>query len=81
MSHEALAAFLRRLAVDRQLREELTLAAGKRGLLFTPDELGKVDFEQVCKALDDAGRKSSALVDDRNDDDTDPGFGIIEVPG
>ena len=74
MSMEALAAFLRQLAIDEQLREELVAAASKRGLLFSPDELGKVDFELACTTLSDAD-------DATKDDDTDSGFGIIEVPG
>jgi hypothetical protein len=73
MSKEALAAFLRQLAIDQQLREELVAAASKRGLLFSPDELGKVDFEQACTTLNDA-------VDATDDDDTAQGSGSIEVP-
>ena len=76
MPREDVAAFVRRVAEDGLLRAELAVIGGRYGFRFTADELAAVGLTTL--ALVDA-----ALVDDGDDPDdesTDPGFGIIEVP-
>ena len=77
MSTGDVAAFMRRMAIDEQLRGELAEIACTRGFVFTPDELRAVDFEAACSRMVDIPLvKEEAL--DRIE--TDPGFGIIEIP-
>lgn len=77
MSTGDVAAFMRRMAVDKQLRGELAAVACTRGFVFTPDELGEVDFEAACGRLLE---KQGMNEDEPERIDTDPGFGIIEIP-
>ncbi len=77
MSTGDLTAFMHRMAVDKQLRCELAAVASTRGFVFTPDELAKIDFEAACGRL----LEQTLATDDAQDIlDTDPGFGIIEIP-
>ena len=77
MSTGDVAAFMRRMAIDKQLRGELAAVASTRGFVFTPDELGTVDFEAACGRLLD---KPSVKDESFERPETDPGFGIIEIP-
>lgn len=77
MSTGDLAAFMHRMAVDKQLRCELAAVASTRGFVFTPDELARIDFEAACGRL----LEEALATDDAPDIlEADPGFGIIEVP-
>ena len=77
MSTGDVAAFMRRMEVDEKLRGELANVASTRGFVFTPDELRRVDFEAACgRLLEDAKKHEDQF--DRVE--TDPGFGIIEIP-
>jgi hypothetical protein len=65
------------MAIDEQLRNEMTAVANTRGFVFTPDELARADFEAACGRLLEPQQPSdepSDLIE------TDPGFGIIEIP-
>ena len=77
MSTGDVAAFMRRMAVDEQLRGELAAVACTRGFVFTPEELRAVDFEAACGRLVDLPKVNEEAVDRL---ETDPGFGIIEIP-
>ena len=77
MSTGDVAAFMRRMAVDEQLRGELASVASTRGFVFTPDELRRVDFEAACGRLPEDPK---AYEDPLDRVETDPGFGIIEIP-
>lgn len=77
MSTGDVAAFMRRMAVDEQLRGEMAAVASTRGFVFTPDELGAVDFEAACGRLMNKPMVKDASIDRA---ETDPGFGIIEIP-
>ena len=77
MSTGDVAAFMRRIAIDAQLRDEMAAVATTRGFVFTPDELARVDFEAACGRLLEPKQpkdETSDLIE------TDPGFGIIEIP-
>ena len=77
MSTGDVAAFMRRMAIDAQLRNEMTAVASTRGFVFTPDELAEVDFDAACGRLLEPkkpGDQTTDLIE------TDPGFGIIEIP-
>lgn len=77
MSTGDVAAFMRRIAIDEKLRGEMAAVACTRGFVFTPDELAKIDFEAACGRLID----NPKIVEDAQDlTETDPGFGIIEIP-
>ncbi len=78
MSTENIAAFLRRVSLDNQLREELVGVASTRGLIFTSGELAAVDFESACKQITE---NPPELLPAGDDYETDPGFGRIEIPG
>jgi hypothetical protein len=69
MSKEVAAAFLRMLARNKQLREELAEVAGRHGFQFSPDDLTKLDLEGL-----------GAEADDADDHLSDRGFGAIESP-
>lgn len=79
MSTGDLAAFMRRMAIDGNLRKEMAELASTRGFVFTSDELAGVDFEAACGRLiepqQQADEATGLLVE------TDPGFGLIEIPG
>ena len=77
MSTGDVAAFMRRMAIDEALRGELAAVACTRGFVFTPDELRSVDFEAACGRLADAPKPTDETTDRM---ETDPGFGIIEIP-
>jgi hypothetical protein len=77
MSTGDVAAFMRRMAVDAQLRNEMTEVASTRGFVFTPDELARVDFEAACGRLLEPQKPREEISDLM---ETDPGFGIIEIP-
>lgn len=77
MSTENVAAFLRRVSLDNQLREELVDVAGTRGLMFTSGELAAVDFESACEQIAEQPSETPPAADEF---ETDPGFGIIEIP-
>ncbi len=81
MSRHAVAEFLRRVAVDKQLREDLVRLAGRHGLHFTAEELASVDLQSVYRGMSDAESTLRAALNGLEDDSSDPGFGIIEVPG
>ena len=77
MSTGDVAAFMRRMAIDSQLRNEMAAIANTRGFVFTPEELARVDFEAACGRLlepQTPNAETSDLIE------TDPGFGIIEIP-
>ena len=69
MSKEVAAAFLRMVARNSQLREEIAALAGRHGFQFSPDDLTKPDLESL-------GPED----DDKNDRLSDRGFGPIDVP-
>jgi hypothetical protein len=70
-------AFLRRIAVDHSLRRELAAVASTRGFVFTPEELTEVDFDAACARL----VEKPEIVEEADDlVETDPGFGVIEIP-
>jgi hypothetical protein len=76
MPTDAIALFLRRVKQDRLLRQEITAVARRYGYRFTVDELGAVDLERQSGI-----RTTTAEPDNTSDEDrTDQGFGIIEVP-
>ena len=77
MSTGDVAAFMRRMAIDEKLRGELAAVASTRGFVFTTDELRAVDFEAACGRLIDTPTLTDDVLDRM---ETDPGFGIIEVP-
>ena len=77
MSKGDVAAFMQRMSIDSQLRDELIAVASTRGFVFTPDELAEVDFDAACGRLLDPKQASSTTADLI---ETDPGFGIIEIP-
>ena len=77
MSTGDVAAFMRRISIDSQLRDEMAAVANSRGFVFTPDELAKVDFEAACGRLVEPQTPSEETADLI---ETDPGFGIIEIP-
>jgi hypothetical protein len=77
MSTGDVAAFMRRMAIDAQLRDEMAAVANTRGFVFTPDELAKVDFEAACGRLLEPQQPKPDISDMM---ETDPGFGIIEIP-
>ena len=77
MSTGDVAAFMRRMAIDSQLRNEMAAVANTRGFVFTPEELARVDFEAACGRLLDPQTPNS---DTSDLIETDPGFGIIEIP-
>ena len=77
MSTGDVAAFMRRMAIDEKLRGELAAVASTRGFVFTTDELRAVDFEAACSRLIDTPTLTDDVLDRM---ETDPGFGIIEVP-
>jgi len=77
MSTGDVAAFMRRIAIDQQLQGELAAVACTRGFVFTPEELTEVDFEAACGRMIEhpiVNAESPERIE------TDPGFGIIEVP-
>lgn len=76
MPREDVAAFVRRVAEDGLLRAELAVMGGRYGFRFTADELAAVGI--TTRVAVDAPR--AAELDDSDDESSDPGFGIIEVP-
>jgi hypothetical protein len=77
MSTGDVAAFMRRMAIDAQLRNEMAAVANTRGFVFTPEELARVDFEAACGRLLEPQQPTDETLDLI---ETDPGFGIIEIP-
>ena len=69
MSIEVAAAFLRMVARNNQLRDELAELAGRHGFRFSPDDLTKLDLGSLGPEDDEV-----------NDPLSDPGFGVIECP-
>ena len=80
MSVETLAAFLHRVLHDAQLRSELSAVAERHGYLFSPDELRDLDIETLSEAFKRAEANAMLQVELEEDDSSDPGFGIIEIP-
>ena len=79
MSRETVAAFLHEAAINPLLRQELATLAANHGFVFGPEELGELDLENwVAASL--GAPEPSAVPDIDEDEATDPGFGIIEVP-
>jgi hypothetical protein len=70
MSKQVAAAFLRMVARNTQLREELAELAGRHGFSFSPDDLTKLDLENAWLDMDEP-----------DDHLSERGFGPIEVPG
>jgi hypothetical protein len=80
MSQEIVAAFLREAVINPVLREELVTVARQHGFVFAAAELGELDLRDLGTVLDSLEATASPQgVED--DDPSDPGFGIIEVPG
>lgn len=77
MSTGDVAAFMRRMAIDEELCSEVAAVANTRGFVFTTDELRAVDFEAACGRLVDIPKAKDEGIDRM---ETDPGFGIIEIP-
>ena len=77
MSTGDVAAFMRRMAIDEQLCGELAAVASTRGFVFTTEELRTIDFEAACGRLIDTPMLNDEALDRA---ETDPGFGIIEIP-
>jgi hypothetical protein len=81
MSLETFAAFLHQAVHDARLREELAAVADRHGFPFSPDELGELDVEALGAAFKNAAQARPAPRSDLDEDDrSDPGFGIIEIP-
>ena len=79
MSQETVAAFLREAVNNPVLREELATLARDHGFVFAPGELGELDLRDLSTVLDSL--EGTASPQGRDDDEpSDPGFGIIEVP-
>jgi hypothetical protein len=76
MPRKDVAAFVRRVAEDGLLRAELSVVGGRYGFRFTADELAAVGLTTLAAV--DAPLADD--VHDPDDDSTDPGFGIIEIP-
>jgi hypothetical protein len=69
MSKEVAAAFLRMVARNSQLREELAEVAGRHGFQFSPDDLTMLSLESIGAEEDKEDNRLS-----------DRGFGPIEAP-
>lgn len=69
MSKQVAASFLRALASNRLLREEMAKLGKKHGYVFSPNHLEELQLEDLCGG-------------EENGDDqlSDRGFGAIEVP-
>ena len=81
MSKDALAAFLKKVALDKQLQDELVAIAGKHGFPITSDELSDLDLTEVSGGSNHVNSKPGSRPTLPEDDPDDPpGFGIIEVP-
>lgn len=78
MSRDAIAAFLTQVAEDSNLQHALVEFAAHRGFRFTTRELQDVDLARLSGEFVAVGAEEP--VQDVDDDDLDPGFGIIEVP-
>ncbi|UCD25302.1 MAG: Nif11-like leader peptide family natural product precursor [Gemmatimonadota bacterium] len=79
MSREMVAAFFREANRNPVLRQELAALAANHGFAFGPDELSELDFTELKPTAARPGTEafmSSAV----EDDESDPGFGIIEIP-
>jgi hypothetical protein len=76
MPSRDVAAFVRRVAEDGLLREELALVGSRYGFRFTADELATVGL--TTRTVVDPSPADDA--DEQDDEPGDPGFGIIEVP-
>jgi len=77
MSTGDVAAFMRRMEIDEQLRREMAAMASARGFVFTHEELAGIDFEAACGRLVEKPRE---VEDAQEVVESDPGFGIIEIP-
>ncbi len=80
MSLETVAAFLHRALHDAQLRNELAAVADRYGFFFRPDDLRDLDIETLSAALKRAEANHALRRELEDDDPSDPGFGIIEIP-
>ena len=69
MSKESAAAFMRMVARNGELREEIARLAARYGFRFSPDDLAGLEFDQLFAEEDEP--------DDRL---SDRGFGAIEAP-
>jgi hypothetical protein len=81
MSQETVAAFLREAVNNPVLREELVTVARQHGFVFAAAELGELDLRDLSTVLDSLDATTTSPQGGEDDDPTDPGFGIIEVPG
>ncbi len=69
MSKDVAAAFMRMVARNVKLRDEITQLAARHGFRFSPDDLASLELDQL-------------LAEDYEPDDrlSDRGFGAIETP-
>ena len=74
MPRATVAAFLRRLRETPIMREELAQLANRYGYQVAADELADVELQTSS----DVGQAEGPNTSD--DEPSDPGFGIIEVP-
>jgi len=79
MSRDAVAAFLRQVAQDRNLQHALSEFAARHGFRFTPNELG-ADLKRLSGATLDSATPLLPLPIESEDDWADRGFGPIEYP-
>ena len=80
MSQETVAAFLREAVNNPVLREELVTVARHHGFVFAASELGELDLRDLGTVLDSLHNAAPLLEGTEDDDSSDPGFGIIEIP-
>ncbi|UCG86498.1 MAG: Nif11-like leader peptide family natural product precursor [Gemmatimonadota bacterium] len=73
MSKEAIAAFFKQVAEDRNLQQALVEFAARHGFKFTARELGEVDLLTLSGSIPIAP-------DEPHDDSADAGFGMGEYP-
>ena len=77
MSRDTVAAFLHEITRNALLRHELANLAASHGFTFEPDELVELDVDSLTPMPETAGAETASSADD---DPSDPGFGIIEIP-
>ena len=66
--------------VARTLESQLAAVADRHGFLFSPEELRELDIEALTAAFRNAEANPAPPFETEEDDPTDPGFGIIEIP-
>ena len=81
MSQEIVAAFLREAVNNPVLREKLATVARQHGFVFNATELGELDLRDLGTVLNSLNHAEPLLEGTEDDDSSDPGFGIIEIPG